>query len=115
VVKNYILSFTLSFIFFACSTPKQEVDLIIHNATIYTVDSSYSVQQAMAIKDGKIIETGSNEVILKKFTAKEMNDASGKFIFPGFIDAHCHFYGYGKGLQELTLWEQNRLKRWWKR
>ena len=30
-------------------------------------------------------------------------DAKGKFIFPGFIDAHCHFYGYGKGLNELDL------------
>lgn len=57
----------------------------------------------MAIKDGEIIETGTTEIILKKYTGKETQDASGQFIFPGFIDAHCHFYGYGKGLQEIDL------------
>lgn len=57
----------------------------------------------MAIKDGKIIETGSNELILKKFTTQDKQDLKGKIIFPGFIDAHCHFYGYGKGLAEIDL------------
>jgi len=103
MIKNYFLFIISAFFLFACSTPKQEADLIIHNATIYTVDSSYAIQQAMAIKDGEIIETGSNEIILKKFTTKETQDAAGKYIFPGFIDAHCHFYGYGKGLQEIDL------------
>lgn len=87
----------------SCNTAKQEADLIIHSATIYTVDSSFSICESMVIKDGKIIETGTNEVILKKYTAKEKIDAKGKFVFPGFIDAHCHFYGYGKGLQEVDL------------
>lgn len=87
----------------SCTSPKQEADLIIHSATIYTVDSLFTTTESMAIKDGKIIETGSSEIILKKYTAKETIDAKGKFIFPGFIDAHCHFYGYGKGLQEVDL------------
>ncbi|MBN8692665.1 MAG: amidohydrolase [Bacteroidetes bacterium] len=87
----------------SCNTAKQEADLIIHSATIYTVDFSFSICESMVIKDGKIIETGTNEVILKKYTAKETIDAKGKFVFPGFIDAHCHFYGYGKGLQEVDL------------
>lgn len=87
----------------SCTSPKQEADLIIHSATIYTVDSLFTITESMAIKDGKIIETGSSEIILKKYTAKETIDAKGKFIFPGFIDAHCHFYGYGKGLQEVDL------------
>jgi predicted amidohydrolase YtcJ len=83
--------------------PKQEVDLIIDHATIYTVDSSFSKAEALAIKDGKIIETGSNDLITNKYTAKETINAEGKFIYPGFIDAHCHFYGYGKGLMEADL------------
>jgi predicted amidohydrolase YtcJ len=102
VVKNLIFILLVS-VLFSCSTKKQEADLIIHNAVIYTVDSSFTIQQAMAIKDGKIIETGSNEQILNSYTAKDINDIGGKIIFPGFIDAHCHFLNYGLGLQQVDL------------
>lgn len=57
----------------------------------------------MVIKDGKIVCTGTNEELLSKYNAKELKDAEGKFIFPGLIDAHCHFYAYGKGLNEVDL------------
>lgn len=89
---------------FSCSQKKQ-VDLIIHNAMVYTVDSNFSKAESFAIKDGKFVAVGSNEIILKAYTAKEMIDAKGKTIYPGFIDSHCHFYGYGQGLQKLDLTE----------
>ena len=93
-----------SLLLFSCSNqPKQEVDLIIDHATVYTVDSLFSITEAIAVKDGKIIETGSNEFINDKYTSKQSVNAEGKFIYPGFIDAHCHFYGYGKGLTEANL------------
>lgn len=93
-----------SLLLFSCSNqPKQNVDLIIDHATVYTVDSLFSVAEAIAVKDGKIIETGSNEFINDKYTSKQTINAEGKFIYPGFIDAHCHFYGYGKGLTEANL------------
>src|SRR5688572_11154131 len=103
MIKKFLYLLFVSYFVFSCSTKKQEADLIIHNAVIYTVDSSFSVQQAMAIKDGKIIETGSNEQILDHYTAKEINDVGGKSVFPGFIDAHCHFLNYGLGLQQVVL------------
>jgi len=96
----YIL---LGFTFFSCSTPKTEVDLIMHHAKIYTVDSLFSVKEAMAIKDGKIIEVGNNELITSNYNSKQIIDLEGKSVYPGFIDAHCHFYGYGKGLSEADL------------
>lgn len=101
--KSFYFAILSSLVLLACSTKKQEVDLLIHNAVIYTVDSSFSVQQAMAVKDGKIIETGSNEQILNAYTAKEIKNIEGNAIFPGFIDAHCHFLNYGLGLQKVDL------------
>jgi predicted amidohydrolase YtcJ len=103
MIKKFLFLFLVSVFLVSCSSKKQEVDLILHNAVIYTVDSAFSVQQAMAIKDGKIIETGSNEQILDHYSAKEMNDAGGKTVFPGFIDAHCHFLNYGLGLKQVDL------------
>lgn len=89
----------------ACTfTENNTVDTIIHNAVIYTVDSAFTVVQAMAIKDGKIVAVGSNEVILKSYSAKEQIDAKGQIIYPGFNDAHAHFLGYGKSLFEVQLY-----------
>ncbi len=86
----------------SCSSKKQ-VDLIVHNAIVYTVDSTFSNAESFAIKDGKFIAVGKNEDILNKYEAKETIDAEGKAVYPGFIDSHCHFFGYGEGLQELDL------------
>jgi predicted amidohydrolase YtcJ len=94
------LFFTL--IVTACA-PVEKADLLIHNATIYVVDSSFSTAEAMVIKDGKIIMTGKLADLEKKYEAKEKIDAQGKFIYPGFIDAHAHFVGYGSGLQTADL------------
>ncbi|MFT3682694.1 MAG: amidohydrolase [Ferruginibacter sp.] len=90
------------FVFSSCKF-RQKVNLIIHNATIYTVDKDFSVQQAMAVKDGKIVAVGNNEDILKNYESDSIEDMSGKFVYPGFIDAHCHFTGYATDLWKCDL------------
>lgn len=82
---------------------KTKVDLIVFNATIYTVDSTFSTAEAIAVKDGKIAGVGTTNTILTTFEAKETLDARGKFIYPGFIDAHAHFYRYALGLYTIDL------------
>ena len=86
----------------SCSQ-KQKADLLIYNATIYTIDSSFSTAEAMVIKDGKIAAVGKLQDLEKKYEPGEKMDAYGKFIYPGFIDAHAHFVGYGSGLQTADL------------
>ncbi|HDY87263.1 MAG TPA: amidohydrolase [bacterium] len=82
---------------------KEETDIIIHNATIYTVDNTFSKAAAMAVKDGKIVAIGAEREILNKYKAKEVIDAGTRPVYPGFIDAHCHFLGYGLSLQQVDL------------
>ncbi len=86
----------------ACNNRKK-ADLLVVNARIYTVDSSFSIAEAMAVKDGKILATGSSAAVEEQYNAPEKLDAGGKAIFPGFIDAHAHFYQYGLGLQTADL------------
>ncbi|MEM9051338.1 MAG: amidohydrolase [Bacteroidota bacterium] len=81
----------------------EEADLVVHNATIYSVDEEFSVHQAMAIKDGKIIELGAEREILNRYKYKEKYDARKKFIYPGFFDAHSHFLGYARNQGEIDL------------
>jgi len=88
--------------FHAC-TNKTQVDRILHNGIIYTVDDSFSKVEAMAIKNGKILATGDTDVILGKYDASDLIDMEGGFAYPGLIDAHCHFVGYGMGLQQADL------------
>lgn len=97
-----IFAFALLLLLSSCGSSNQ-ADLIIHHAVIYTVDSSFSVAEAMAVKDGKILATGTNDEILKKYTSANSVDAGGKTIYPGFTDAHAHFVGYGRSLFQVDL------------
>jgi predicted amidohydrolase YtcJ len=81
----------------------EEADLIVHNAHIITVDKDGNVYEAMAIKDGKIIELGKENQILNKYSCDNKVDAKHQTILPGFIDAHCHFLGYGLSKQQIDL------------
>jgi predicted amidohydrolase YtcJ len=86
-----------------CAFQNEPADLIVHNALIYSMDQANTVYQAMAIKDGKIIELGSERQILNKYKSDQNLDAAQQVIYPGFIDAHCHFLGYGRMLNEVQL------------
>ena len=79
-----------------------QADLILYNGTIYTADSAFSTCNAMAIKDGKIVATGGND-LRNNYTCKNEVDLKGEFVYPGFIDAHCHFYGYSTDLPKCAL------------
>lgn len=78
------------------SCNKTKVDLIVHNANVYTVDNQFSKANAFAINDGKFVAIGSEKDILKHYNAAYTLDAQGQSIYPGFIDGHCHFVGYGE-------------------
>jgi len=99
VMKHFLFAIIgASLLLGACNKEKTMTDLIVKNATVYTVDSLFSKVQSFAVSNGKIVAAGSNHSILSAYDAKEIIDLKGKFVYPGFIDAHCHFYGYGLNL-----------------
>ena len=40
---------------------------------------------------------------MTEYQSDQVIDLNGKFVYPGFIDAHCHFYSYAKNLQWINL------------
>jgi predicted amidohydrolase YtcJ len=102
-MRPIFLFLLLSVSFFACAPQKTSVDLIITNAKIYTVNDKFDVVEAMAVKYGKIVALGRNNDILSQYKGKNVENAQGKALYPGFIDAHAHFYRYGEGLQTCDL------------
>src|SRR5215510_5224745 len=105
IMKNLLLSLLL-FASILSYSQKRKVDLLVFNAT-YTVNTAFTVTDAMVINKGKIVETGKLNTLQTKYEPNEKLDAGGKFIYPGFIDAHAHFVGYGNSLQRVDLVSTN--------
>ncbi|MBO9618048.1 MAG: amidohydrolase [Niabella sp.] len=101
-MSGWLLFICCGLLLTAC-TSKKNADLLVYNATIYTVDSSFSTADAMVIKDGKIVAVGKKSKLEKEYQSKNNLNAEGKYIYPGFIDAHAHFVGYAKGLGAVDL------------
>ncbi len=93
------LLFLLLIFLTSCS---EKVDLIVHNATIYSVDSNYTKYSSLAVKDGKFEYVGGDE-ILSNFSSQNIINAQGLPIYPGFIDSHAHFYDLGYYLNQVDL------------
>ncbi len=67
-------------------------DLILRNGLIYTVDSTNTLTEAVAIRGGKFVFVGSNKDV-KKYKGKQTRviDLKGQLVLPGFNDNHVHF------------------------
>nr|WP_067061582.1 amidohydrolase [Mucilaginibacter sp. L294] len=87
----------------ACKQKEYNADLLVKNALVYTVDSTFSTANAFVVSHGKILAVGNIDTLEKQYIAREVIDAGGKAVYPGFIDAHAHFYEYGLGLQDVKL------------
>ncbi len=83
--RLFLLSF---FISFAASA----VDTIVVNGKIITVDDRFAIVQALAIKNQRVVATGSNADIRKLATADtKVIDVKGRTVIPGLIDNHSHW------------------------
>ena len=66
-------------------------DLAFLNGAVYTVDAVRSRAQAVAVKDGRIMRVGSDDVIGEHLGPRtEVFDLDGRMLLPGFQDAHVH-------------------------
>ena len=93
----------------ACKQQDFNADLLVKNAVVYNVDANFSTTDAFVVKGGKIIAVGKDDSLEKIYKAHHVIDAGGRPVYPGFIDAHSHFYKYGLGLQEVIL---NNTRSW---
>ena len=72
----------------------ERVDLLVHNAQVYTVNDNFDKVSAFAVKNGKFVAVGGEE-LLEKYKPANTVDAQGLSIYPGFIDAHSHLLELG--------------------
>ncbi|MGB0851114.1 MAG: amidohydrolase, partial [Bacteroidia bacterium] len=86
----------------SCSKPRIEVDQIVSAPRVYICNETFETAEAFAITDGRVVAYGSKDEIHEKYTSENTLESEGT-IFPGFIDAHSHFYGYGLTLNKVDL------------
>ena len=84
------------------SSCQSKVDLIVHNANVYTLGQNNLKASAFVVDDGKFLDVGGEE-LLEQYTAKKVLDLQDLPVYPGFIDSHCHFLSFGLSLNKVDL------------
>ena len=71
---------------------KKTCDILIHNGQVFSMDPDRRIYSpgAVAITGSRIVAVGADAELRQSFDAREMIDASGGIVHPGFIDAHNH-------------------------
>ena len=95
----YITVCIVGILLTSCQT---KVDLIVHNAKVYTLNQNNSEVTAFVVNDGKFIDVGGEE-LLNQYAAKKVLDLQSLPVYPAFIDSHCHFLSLGLNMQTVDL------------
>jgi predicted amidohydrolase YtcJ len=89
--------------FLSCGRPSP-ADLVLRGGKVVTVDESFSIQDAVAVRKDKIVFVGSNKDVEKYILpSTTVIDCSGKLVLPGLIDAHAHLHSLGEELTYLNI------------
>ncbi len=84
--------------------PSPQVQYVLTNATIYTVNENAPRAEAMAVgMDGRILAVGAEEEVLRQYPDAPKIDARGLTVIPGLIDAHAHLMGLGMSRLQVDL------------
>jgi len=97
--------FHITFFFFLAvffNSCQEKVDLIVHNATVYSLGDITGKVTAFVVDEGKFVAVGGDELI-DNYDAKKVLDLQKLPVYPAFIDSHCHFLKLGLSLQQLDL------------
>ncbi len=103
------LVFALAAFLIRPAVSAEDVDLILSNGNIYTVNEKQPRAEAIAVKGDRIVFVGSNEEA-KKFHAGRTIDLKGNTVVPGLTDSHCHIFGIGEREMRLNLEGTNTLE-----
>jgi len=85
---------------------RAQADLILTNGKIATMAREGEFVQAVAVKDGKVLATGSNAAMLKLKTPRtRLIDAGGRTVIPGLNDSHVHVIRQGLNYNMELRWD----------
>ena len=90
-MKPFVLVAVLAAAMLPAGVRAQSADTVLVNGKVITLDGRSSVAQGIAIHDGRILETGTNEDVRKRADAHtKVIDLGGRTVIPGLMDSHIH-------------------------
>jgi predicted amidohydrolase YtcJ len=94
--RNIFYSLIVLFNFSGLNAQNQTDTLVYRAEKIYTADTGFSVASSMVISNGVILYIGSDKTADSLYPKARTINYGNNIIYPGFIDAHCHFLAYTK-------------------
>jgi predicted amidohydrolase YtcJ len=90
-----ILSLVAAVFLSAAPLIAADADLILHSGKIVTVDSAFSIAEALAVKDGRVVAVGRTADVLarERGPKTQVIDLKGQTVLPGLTDTHMHPLG----------------------
>src|SRR5690242_13001364 len=74
---------------------QQPADTILHNGKVITVDKSFSIADAIAVRGDQIAAVGKEADVMKLAgPSTKVIDLKGRTVIPGLIDTHNHIHDY---------------------
>lgn len=109
-MKRYLSILAVLFAMVSCKvedkTHSQYADLIVTNAKVAVMDSNQTITEAIAVKDGKVLATGTTQKILEfKSDSTEIINANGRTLIPGLNDSHLHLTRGGRFFNAELRWD----------
>lgn len=112
-MKYLIQVLALALLLMTCQNNKQQADggasaadLIVTNAKVAVMDKANTFAQAIAVKDGKVLATGTTAAMLAlKSESTTVLDAEGKTLIPGLNDSHLHLTRGGRFFNAELRWD----------
>lgn len=97
-----LLGCWLSGVLTSCE-PEPTADVLLFNGHFTTLDSLYPSVNALAISEGRILALGDPDELREQYRFAREQDLEGQWVYPGFIDAHCHVVAFAKSLRTVDL------------
>ena len=85
-------------------------ETVLYDGEILTVDESFGVAEAVAVRDGRFLAVGDTDEI-REFAGPETEeiDLAGRTAIPGLVDSHVHLRQVGMDLDRVTLFDARTI------
>jgi predicted amidohydrolase YtcJ len=81
---KFVIIISISLMIFSCS---KSPTTVFYNGKIYTLDKSNAIVEAIAVKDGKIVDVGKSDEMKDRYGKDKLVDLKGMTVLPGFIES----------------------------
>ena len=104
-IKYLIITFVISILISSCG---KSPDIIYINGKIHTLDENNNLVEAIAVRNGKIMDIGTSKEITDKYSADKVINLENKTVIPGLIDCDGSLIEFSNNIPDSELEKINK-------